>query len=96
MTLAPVTAGPVTVNADGTATLAPNTPAGSYPVTYQICEVVNPANCATAVVTITVGSATIAAIADTLPSIGNAAGGTTATVLANDTLGGVPVVPASS
>ena len=95
ITLAPVTTSPVTINADGTVTVSPNTPAGSYPVTYQICEVLNPSNCDTAVVTLTVAAAAIAAIADTPPAIGNAAGGSTPSVLGNDTLNGVPVVPAS-
>jgi uncharacterized repeat protein (TIGR01451 family) len=95
VTLAPVTTGPVTVNADGTVTVAPNTPSGSYPVTYQLCEVINPANCDTAIVTITVVAAMIAAIADTPPAIGNAVGGITPSVLGNDTLNGAPVVPAS-
>lgn len=93
--LVPVTTGPVTVNADGSVTVAPNTPAGSYPVTYQICEVINPSNCDTAIVTITVGAPAILAVADTAPAIGNAAGGTTLSVLGNDTLNGIPVIPAS-
>ena len=31
----------------GVVTVAPNTPTGTYPVTYTICEVVNPSNCDT-------------------------------------------------
>ncbi|WP_396169487.1 discoidin domain-containing protein [Flavobacterium sp.] len=31
----------------GVVTVAPNTPSGTYPVTYTICEVVNPSNCDT-------------------------------------------------
>ena len=54
ITLVPVTTGPLTVNADGTVTLAPNTPAGTYTVTYEICEVQNPTNCDTATVTVPV------------------------------------------
>jgi hypothetical protein len=34
--------GPLTVNTDGTVTVAPNTPAGEYTVQYTICEVLNP------------------------------------------------------
>jgi hypothetical protein len=46
--------GPLTVNTDGTVTVAPNTPAGDYTVQYTICEVLNPTNCDTATVTVTV------------------------------------------
>ncbi|NBW27751.1 MAG: hypothetical protein EBR38_04185 [Flavobacteriaceae bacterium] len=45
-----------TLNPNGTITIAPGTPAGNYSVTYRICEVLNPTNCDTATVTITVGS----------------------------------------
>ena len=51
VTITPVTTGPLTVNADGTVTVAPGTPAGPYTVTYQVCENLNPANCDTADVT---------------------------------------------
>jgi hypothetical protein len=33
--------------------VAPGTPAGSYTLTYQICEVLNASNCDTAIVTVT-------------------------------------------
>ncbi|NLL29081.1 MAG: DUF11 domain-containing protein [Bacteroidales bacterium] len=42
------------LNADGTITVAPNTPAGNYTVTYTICEKSNITNCDDAIVTITV------------------------------------------
>ncbi|OXA65578.1 hypothetical protein B0A67_24250, partial [Flavobacterium aquidurense] len=35
----------LTLNADGTVTIAPNTPAGNYDLTYSICEITNPTNC---------------------------------------------------
>ncbi|MCL9807313.1 hypothetical protein NAT51_17410, partial [Flavobacterium amniphilum] len=35
----------LTLNPDGTVTVAGNTPAGSYNVEYTICEVTNPSNC---------------------------------------------------
>jgi hypothetical protein len=38
-----------TLNADGTVTIPPNTPAGNYSVEYQICEVSNPDNCDSAI-----------------------------------------------
>jgi gliding motility-associated-like protein len=43
-----------TLNANGTITVAAGIAAGTYTVTYQICEVLNPTNCDQAVVTITV------------------------------------------
>ncbi|WP_395051766.1 ice-binding family protein [Flavobacterium sp.] len=38
----------LTLNANGTVTVAPNTAAGNYSLTYKICEVTNPTNCSTA------------------------------------------------
>jgi trimeric autotransporter adhesin len=42
------------VNPDGSVSVAPNTPAGTYTVDYTICENLNPTNCDTTTVTITV------------------------------------------
>ena len=48
----------VTLNtADGSVNVAPGTPSGSYVVTYQICEILNPNNCDTATVTVVVNNA---------------------------------------
>ncbi|WP_276380877.1 Ig-like domain-containing protein [Flavobacterium sp. H4147] len=44
----------LTLQPDGTAVLIPNAPAGTYTLTYEICEKTNAANCATATVTVTV------------------------------------------
>ncbi len=84
----------VTINPDGTLTVPAGTPAGSYPVEYQICEVLNPANCDTAIATIVVDAPAIAAVDDTLPPISSLTGGDTPTVFTNDTLNGAPFVPA--
>ena len=46
--------GPLTVNPDGTVSVAPNTPAGSYTVDYTICEKLNPTNCNTGTVTVNI------------------------------------------
>jgi uncharacterized repeat protein (TIGR01451 family) len=48
--------GNLTLNPDGTLTVAPDAPNGAYELTYQICEVLNPTNCATAVATVVVDS----------------------------------------
>ncbi|WP_367755591.1 gliding motility-associated C-terminal domain-containing protein [Flavobacterium sp. WC2430] len=85
--------GPLTVNADGTVSIAPNTPAGDYTVTYTICEVLNPTNCDTATVTVHVVAAPIDAVADVAGPINGTTGGTVPSVLTNDTLNGVSVNP---
>jgi len=46
--------GTLTLNPDGSVDVAPFTPGGTYTLTYQICEVLNPTNCDQAIVTITV------------------------------------------
>ena len=40
--------------ATGEVSVAPGTPAGTYTLVYEICEFLNPTNCDTAVVTMTV------------------------------------------
>jgi uncharacterized repeat protein (TIGR01451 family)/gliding motility-associated-like protein len=84
----------LTLNPDGTITVATNTPAGTYTLTYQICEVLNPTNCDVATATIVVGPAVIDAVDDSFGPIDGGNGGTTASVLANDSLNGVLVDPA--
>jgi hypothetical protein len=44
----------LTLNTNGTVTVAPNTPAGNYNLTYKICEVTNPTNCSTVTSVVTV------------------------------------------
>jgi hypothetical protein len=44
----------LTLNADGSINVAPNTPSGTYTLTYQICEKTNPTNCSQADVSIVV------------------------------------------
>ncbi|GAB2504298.1 Ig-like domain-containing protein [Lysobacter humi (ex Lee et al. 2017)] len=90
VSVTPATAGPLSLDASGNVSVAPNTPAGTYVLTYQICEQLNPTNCDTATVTVTVTAPAIVAVDDTAPApIGGAAGGTAiASVLGNDTLGG--------
>ncbi|CAA9203090.1 hypothetical protein FLACOL7796_04601 [Flavobacterium collinsii] len=56
----------MTLNSDGTVVLAPNTPAGTYTLTYKICEILNPLNCDTAVVTVSVVAPTMTIIASSL------------------------------
>ncbi|MCF6130622.1 hypothetical protein L1S35_13155, partial [Flavobacterium sp. AS60] len=74
--------------------VAPGTPAGSYTLTYQICEILNPSNCDQAIVSVSVAAAVIDAVNDTAAPINGFVGGTAYTnVLSNDTLNGAPVIP---
>jgi gliding motility-associated-like protein len=58
ISVTPNTNGPLTINANGSLDVAPNTAPGTYSVTYTICEVAVPGNCDTATVTITVNTST--------------------------------------
>jgi large repetitive protein len=78
--------------ATGNISVAPGTPAGTYNITYQICEILNPTNCATATVAVVVNASPIAATADApAPVNGTPGGNDIINALANDTLGGQPV-----
>src|SRR5690606_26275355 len=85
----------LTVNADGSVTVAPGTPAGSYTIDYTLCELANMAKCDTAKVTVVVQEASnrpIDAVDDTYTLVGNAGGVVPdSNVLSNDTLDGEPV-----
>ena len=96
VTIAPVTTGPLTVNADGTVNVAPGTVAGTYLVAYQVCEVLNPLNCDTADVSVTVEPMPIVAVSDAVINVDGFIGGVIPglNVLANDTLNGVALVAA--
>ena len=91
VTIAPVTTGPLTVNADGTVTVAPGTPSGPYTVSYTVCEVLNPANCDTADVIINVNAGNITADADAVSGVNGLTGAADVLdVLPGDTLNGNP------
>ncbi|MCD8452780.1 hypothetical protein LNJ08_00005, partial [Tenacibaculum finnmarkense genomovar ulcerans] len=85
-------AGGLTLNDDGTVTVPPNTPAGTYQVEYSICEKLNPSNCSTVISEVVVGVPEIEAITDIIPDVNGLLGGTTLALTENDTLNGVPVV----
>ncbi|MEZ7507361.1 HYR domain-containing protein, partial [Flavobacterium sp. Arc2] len=86
--------GPLTVNTDGTVTVAPNTKAGDYTVDYTICQVLNPNNCSTATVTVTVVAPAIKAVNDIAGTINGTKGDDAGiNILTNDTLNGVKVNP---
>ena len=84
----------MSIDADGTLTVAPNTPSGTYTITYELCEVgATPANCDTAIATVVVGNPIVA----NDDSVGPIVSSTSVTtnvinVLANDTFNGNPLV----
>jgi len=82
----------LTLNSDGTITVDANTVPGTYPITYSICQVANALICDTATTTVIV--TTIDATNDTPAPINGTTGGTISTVFANDTLNGLPFLPA--
>ncbi|WP_157909084.1 Ig-like domain-containing protein [Capnocytophaga leadbetteri] len=75
-------------NTDGTIRVPAGTASGTYTVTYRICEKLNSSNCDTATLTIKVGSAPIVAKDDTYTVTNGLTGGTTPSVLTNDSLNG--------
>ncbi|MFH7009016.1 gliding motility-associated C-terminal domain-containing protein, partial [Flavobacterium plurextorum] len=82
----------LTLNADGTVTVAANTPAKNYDVIYKICEVNNPTNCDEVTSIVVVGQPVIDAITERTIEINGSTGGTTPSLILNDILNGVPVV----
>jgi len=69
---------------DGTITVPNNTPTGTYSIVYQICEKLNPGNCATSTVVVTVATPTITATPDTFTIT---TGTSTSSVIDNDRIG---------
>ena len=91
---AAATQGTVTLNGDGTFTYLPNAgAAGTDTFGYQVClPAPNGAACSTATVTVTLGANALVANDDPFPTpVPAIAGGTTPSVLDNDTLNGVAV-----
>ena len=75
--------------ATGNVDVAPGTPAGTYSFDYTLCEKLNPTNCTTATITVTVIAASIAADADSVAGINGATGqADVLDVIPGDTLNG--------
>ncbi len=82
--------------ATGLVSVAPGTPAGTYSIGYQVCEKLNPANCANATISVVVGAAPITAEPDAPAPVNGANGANDIiNVFANDMLNGAPVNPAA-
>jgi uncharacterized repeat protein (TIGR01451 family) len=87
-----VPAGLTFSTATGNVDVAANTPAGTYSFTYTICEALNPTNCTTATISVTVVAAAIAADPDSVAGVNGATGASNVLdVLAGDTLNGTQV-----
>jgi large repetitive protein len=95
--LAPSATVPVGLNFDpatGNTSVNRGTAAGSYSFDYQICERLNPTNCAIATATVTVVAAPISATPDaSAPTNGATGAADVINVLPNDVLNGTPVTP---
>ena len=82
-------AGSITLNTTtGEIVVAAGTTAGTYLYTYEICEVLNPANCDVAVVTVEVIFTQINAIDDVPPIVVGVDGAVIPAVVGNDSLNG--------
>ena len=79
-----------TLNADGTVTVPAGTQSGTYTIGYKICAAVASLTvCDSATVTVVVGAPEIKANGDTRTVTDGVAGGTTSSVLTNDSYNGV-------
>ena len=92
-----------TLNPNGTITVAPNTPAGTYTISYKICAVASSTVCDTANIVVTVTGTTTSTTTpttieanDDVATVSSTTGGTTSSVLTNDKLNGIPNPSVSS
>ncbi len=81
--------GVLTLNVDGTVDVTPGTAAGTYRLTYQICDKTNAAKCDTATVTVFVNIREIDAVDDDFGSYNQ--NGVFGNILINDRINGIPV-----
>ena len=85
---------PLALGEDGMVTVAPNTPAGTYSLDYQVCDAINPNNCGIATVTVVVAPPEIRAVNDQVTGVNGYEGAqNVVNVFSNDQLDGIPVEP---
>ena len=83
--------------ATGNVGVPAGTAVGTYTLTYQICETLNPANCQPPVIVVTVVAAPVAASGTTITGINGASGAPTAgNIFASNTINGVTATPANA
>ena len=93
-TITPDPLGRITLRADGSVDVLPQTPIGIYELTYRICEVVNPDNCDEAIAAVIVEAAEIVANNDLVPTANGTDGNPNLiNVLTNDRLNGQVIDP---
>ncbi|GHE39253.1 hypothetical protein GCM10017764_23090 [Sphingobacterium griseoflavum] len=85
--------GAMQIQQDGSIHIAAGTAAGLYELPYRICEVLNPNNCAEAVARVRVAQALILAVDDHFIPVVGEDGGLTASVLENDKLNDMALLP---
>ena len=81
--------------ATGSVNVAKGTANGTYTLVYQMCEKANPSNCDQAAVTVTVKPFIVDAVNDAVRASSKTGGTVIASVLANDTIGGVRATTAN-
>lgn len=81
----------LTFNPNGTLTIAPRTPHGTYYANYKIYETANPSNYAIASITIQVPYVSLDINEDGPFYINGITGGSTPSVFLNDTINGSPL-----
>jgi len=74
--------------------VARGTAVGTYTLIYHICEIANPSNCDPAKVTVVVKPYVVDAVNDSARGSSKTPATVIASVLANDTIGGVPATTA--
>ena len=79
----------LTLGSNGSVSAARGIPMGTHTLVYRICETASPSNCDSAAVTVNVTSYVIDAVDDVARGSSKSANTVLASVLANDTLGGV-------
>ncbi|WNC70802.1 hypothetical protein RGQ13_11735 [Thalassotalea psychrophila] len=78
---------PLTLNGDGTISVAPMTKAGTYVLGYKVCLAVEPDTCASGIVSVEVDAASIVLTQDSIANInGSYVNENIVEVLANDTI----------
>ena len=77
----------IQTHTDGTISVPAGTPAGTYTVSYRICERLNGSNCSSATVTVVVGQASLTAVDENF-TVTNTTTTTTDSVLNNDSYNG--------
>ena len=85
----------LTVGANGSLSVEPGTPAGSYQMSYRICETVNLTNCDQADGVVTVTAYSIVAVDDQGSAQSSPGGIAVANVVANDQFDGAPATAAT-